>query len=235
MESSQIPTLHSNIQKVRHRIAEAARGCGRDPESVHLVAVSKTVSADKVAQAASAGLKCFGENYVQEALDKMEALSHLPVSWHFIGHLQTNKVRYVVGRFALIHSVDSVKLADAIERRCALVGVTQEILVQVNLGGEKTKSGIDVEGSGDLLRQIDRMPHLRLRGLMTLPPFFDEPEKARPYFAALRTLRDRLAGQGFARGGLDQLSMGMTGDFEAAIEEGATMVRIGTAIFGKRP
>jgi hypothetical protein len=226
--------MKQRIQEILGRIEAAAARAGRDPAEVGLVAVTKTHPADAVRDAAAAGLSVFGENYVQEARDKIEALADLPISWHFIGHLQSNKAKYAVGLFDLIHSVDSVKLAGEIDKQAEKRGKVQEVLIQVNLGNEPTKSGTAEEDLETLCREAARFEHVRIRGLMTLPPFFDQPEKARPYFAALRRLRDRIAGLAIKGVQMEALSMGMTGDFEAAVEEGATWVRIGTAIFGER-
>lgn len=212
-------------------MAEAARRAGRPSADVRLLAVSKLHPAEAVRALFEAGQREFGENYVQEALTKMDALP-AGVSWHFIGHLQTNKVRNVVGRFSLIHGVDSLKLARSLHDRAQSLGVFQDVLVQVNLAGEVQKSGIMESDLPPLAEFLAAGTHLRWRGLMLMPPFFDDPERARPWFARLRTLAETLR----TRYGLPlpELSMGMTGDFEAAIEEGATLVRIGTRIFGER-
>jgi hypothetical protein len=207
---------------------------GRDPDSVRLVAVSKTKPVALIREAVAAGVTIIGESYVQEARDKFSALSHLPVSWHFIGHLQTNKVKYVIRMFDLIHSVDSLKLALEIDKQAEKIDKIQNILIQVNIGEELSKSGISPRNTRTLVDTIAPLAHVRVKGLMALPPFFDDPEKAAPYFKALRLLRDDLQKTGIAAVSLDELSMGMTGDFEAAIAEGATLVRIGTALFGER-
>jgi pyridoxal phosphate enzyme (YggS family) len=226
--------MKKRIQEILERIEAAAVRAGRDPAEVGLVAVTKTHPAEAVREAVAAGLSVFGENYVQEAREKIETLADLSISWHFIGHLQSNKAKYAVGLFDLIHSVDSVKLAREIDKQAEKHGKVQDVLIQVNLGKEPTKSGTAEEDLEALCREAARFEHLRIRGLMTLPPFFDQPEKARPYFAALRRLRDRMAGLAIDGVQMEALSMGMTGDFEAAVEEGATWVRIGTAIFGER-
>ncbi len=226
--------MKERIKRVLERIAAAAKRAGRDPADVALVAVTKTHSAEAVREAAEAGLSVFGENYVQEARDKIEALADLDLSWHFIGHLQSNKAKYAVDLFDLIHSVDSLKLAKEIDKQAEKRGKVQEVLVQVNLGNEPTKSGTGQDEAADLCRETARLKHVKIRGLMTMPPFFDEPEKARPYFAALSRLRDRIAALSIEGVFMEGLSMGMTGDFEAAVEEGATWVRIGTALFGER-
>ncbi len=226
--------IGKNIEQVHARIQKAAREAGRDPDAVRLVAVTKTVTAARIREAAEAGLDCFGENYVQEAREKIETLADASVSWHFIGRLQSNKVRFAVGLFDLIHSVDSLKLARKIDRHAAKHELVQNILVQVNVGREAQKSGIDEEAAAAMVRDAAGLKHVRVRGLMTMPPFFDAPEKVRPYFRQLAQLREQIAAQKIAGAEMKELSMGMTGDFEAAIAEGATLVRIGTAIFGER-
>ncbi|MBS3756358.1 MAG: YggS family pyridoxal phosphate-dependent enzyme [Desulfobacterales bacterium] len=226
--------MKKNIEQIHGRIQKAARAAGRDPDAVRLVAVTKTVEAERIREAAEAGLDCFGENYVQEAREKIEALADANVSWHFIGHLQSNKAKYAVGLFDLIHSVDSLKLAEEIDRQAAKRELVQNILVQVNVGRETQKSGIDEEAAAALVRDAAGLEHVRVNGLMTMPPFFDAPEKVQPYFRRLAELRDEIAAQNIAGAEMKELSMGMTGDFEAAIAEGATLVRIGTAIFGER-
>ena len=226
--------LKQRLENIRERIRQAADSCNRDPDSIRLVAVSKTVPADTVKAAIEAGAKILGENYVQEAREKFDALVHYPVSWHFIGHLQSNKAKYAVRLFDLIHSVDSLKLARALDKEAKKVDKIQPILIQINISGEDTKSGISAAEVPGLILEVSQLKNLSLEGLMTMPPYFYQPEKVRPYFAALRELRDRLKDQPIPNVSMDELSMGMTGDFEVAIEEGATLVRIGTAIFGER-
>src|SRR5712691_11297405 len=214
--------VQANLERVRERIARAARRAGRRPEDILLIGVSKTVPAERVREAIAAGLPALGENRVQEAREKIRALGR-PVPWHLIGHLQTNKVKDALELFDVIQSVDRLALASEIARRATR---PVDLLIEVNLGGEPSKSGFarsEVKPALDALRS---MPMLRVRGLMAIPPAVDEPEKARLWFRALRELRDGA--------GLAELSMGMSGDFEVAIEEGATMVRVGTAIFGER-
>jgi hypothetical protein len=227
-------TIADNIAVIRDRMARAAQRCGRNAAEVALVAVTKTHPAEMVRQAWQAGVTTVGENYIQEACDKIAALADCPLSWHFIGHLQTNKAKIAVALFDLIHGVDSLKLAREVDKQAAKIGKIQSILIQVNVSGEATKSGTTEEAALELIRDAGRLEHLRVRGLMTMPPFFDQPERARPYFAALRRLRDRIRAEAVAGVDMVELSMGMTGDFEVAIEEGATLVRIGTAIFGPR-
>ena len=222
------------MQNVKNRIETVARACGRDPETVRLVAVSKTVPTNRVRQAIRAGATILGENYVQEARNKFNDLATYPVSWHFIGHLQSNKAKYAVRLFDLIHSVDTLKLARELDKQSHKINKIQEVLIQVNISEEASKSGVNVKDTYNLLKDINLLENLSVKGLMTMPPYFNAPEKVRPYFAALRGLRDRLEQQGLLNISLSELSMGMTGDFEVAIQEGATLVRIGTAIFGKR-
>lgn len=228
-------TAHNIInrwQEVRREIDRAARGCGRDPAEITLVAVSKTYPAQDVRILAKAGHLDFGENYVQEALDKVDELSDCPIRWHFIGRLQTNKAKFLPGRFALIHSLDRPKTAHILDQRCTQKGLVQPVLLQVNLAGEKQKGGIEADDLMEAARDIDSLPGIDVQGLMCMPPFFDDPEKARPFFSRLAHLRDELQ-NGLGKK-LRQLSMGMSGDYQAAIEEGATLLRIGTSIFGAR-
>lgn len=223
-----------NLKEVKKRLDAAARRAGRDSAEVRLVAVSKTVPLVRLQEAVAVGQTLFGENYLQEAQPKIAALGNA-AHWHFVGHLQTKKAKGVVGLFELIHSVDRLKLAQALDQAAAGLGRVQDILIQVNLAGEASKSGADPDDVADLLKEIGKLPHLRVMGLMTMPPWLDDPELVRPYFRALRELRDRLQELCLSASGLPELSMGMTGDFEVAVEEGATLVRVGTAIFGGRP
>lgn len=227
-------TIESRLKMVRDRIANAAIACNRDPESIRLVAATKTVPADRIRLAIMAGIRDVGENYVQEAREKIESLKDEEVSWHFIGRLQTNKAKYAVRMFDMIHSVDSLKLANELNKRAAKIEKVQKILIQVNISGEKTKSGIETERAIDLVRQIAALGNVAICGLMTLPPYFNAPDKVRPYFKSLKILQERIRDAHIPNVGMDELSMGMSGDFETAIEEGATIVRIGTAIFGER-
>ena len=226
-------TIAERLAEVRERIAAAAARSGRPPEAVTLVAVTKTFGPESVREALAAGQRDFGENYVQEAAAKIEAVGAKAARWHFIGHLQTNKARQAAPLFDVIQTVDGLSLARELDKRVAAEGRPLDILVQVNVAGEEQKSGIAPEGAEDLLRGMAVLPALRVRGLMTMPPFLPA-EEVRPYFRALRELRDRLAARAIPGVALDELSMGISGDFEAAIEEGATIVRIGTAIFGER-
>jgi hypothetical protein len=226
-------SIATNLENIMERIAKASIKAGRDPKSVRLVAVTKTKPADAVIEAAQAGQKIFGENYVQELTAKA-ALVKEPVEWHFIGALQSNKVKYIAGLVTLIHSVDRLSLAMEIEKQWGKLGKICDILVEVNVSGEKTKAGTSRAEAMQLVEGIAEMPHLRIKGLMTMPPFFDEPELARPYFQELRELAAMIDARKITNVEMRELSMGMSGDFEAAIEEGATLVRVGSAIFGSR-
>lgn len=230
--------LAARLGRVRERLEQACAACGRRPEDVLLVAVSKFHPAADVAAVAGAGQVDFGENYVQEALEKRAELAREPfagrIRWHMIGHVQSRKAAQVAGAFALIHTLDSVKLADALERRLAESGALQSVLMEINIGEEPQKAGVMIGDAAALAEHVlARCPHLELRGLMCLPPVFDAGDAARPYFARLRRLGEDLRSRlGI---GLPELSMGMSGDFPAAVAEGATIVRIGTDIFGPRP
>ena len=223
-----------NLADVRLRIRRAAQDAGRNADDVRLLAVSKTFDLDHVRAAAAAGQEDFGENRVQEALQKIEGSADLKIRWHLIGTLQSNKVRKAVPRFSAIHSVDSRRLLDAIDAAASDSGTTPEVLVQVDLAGEATKHGVPQGEAMDIVRAAVHCRAARCVGLMTIPPFFEQPEGARQYFARLRDLRDTLLKEGLDRAMLRELSMGMSHDFEIAVQEGATMVRLGTAIFGKR-
>jgi len=222
------------LEQIKERIRKACESCSRDADSVRLVAVSKTIAAGTVQAAIEAGVTILGENYMQEAREKFNALVQYPVSWHFIGHLQSNKAKYAVRLFDLIHSVDSLKLARELDKQAKKVDKIQQILVQVNISAEDTKSGTSADETPGLISEISKLENLSIRGLMTMPRYFYQPEKVKPFFAALRELRDQIKAQSLPNVSLEELSMGMTGDFEVAIEEGATLVRIGTAIFGER-
>jgi pyridoxal phosphate enzyme (YggS family) len=221
-----MPDIAANMQSVRERIARAAERAGRRPEDVLLIGVSKTVEVERISQALRSGLSALGENRVQEAKEKIAALGR-PVPWHLIGHLQTNKVRDALALFDVIHSLDRLELARECDRRAGATGTTVTALVQVNVGGEASKGGFEPEQVAGALEAIARLGHVRVRGLMTIPPPTARAEEARGWFRTVAELGKRY--------GLEELSMGMSADFEVAIEEGATMVRIGTAIFGARP
>jgi pyridoxal phosphate enzyme (YggS family) len=223
--------LEKNLIQVRERIEHAAQRVGRDPTGIRLIAVTKQVAVESIREAAAAGATIFGENYVQEARQKIEEIGQAGLQWHFIGHLQTNKAHYAVRLFDLIHSVDSIKLARELDRRAAAEGTVVDCLIEVNISEEESKFGITEKKARELAREIQDLKNISLHGLMTMPPYFDDPEMARPYFIALRTLKEEIAQDGIT---LPELSMGMSTDFEVAIEEGATMVRVGRAIFGER-
>jgi hypothetical protein len=228
-----MPSIVNHLAAVQERIRQAAERAGREPGSVRLVAVSKTRPAADIELAVQAGQRLFGENYVQELVVKAAVVQE-PVEWHYIGHLQSNKVRQLAGLVTMIHSVDRLSLAEEISRQWGRLGSSCDILVQVNVAQEASKSGTTTREALDLIRQVSLLPHLRVRGLMTMPPFFDDPEATRPYFRQLRRLAEQIRTAAIPGVVLDELSMGMSGDFEVAIEEGATLVRVGTAIFGER-
>ncbi|MBF0241363.1 MAG: YggS family pyridoxal phosphate-dependent enzyme [Desulfamplus sp.] len=238
-------SIKDRLATIKTQIADAAKICGREPEEITLVAVSKKKSVDTVLDAINSGVKIFGENYIQEATDKIDAIRQkigqkidLDIKWHFIGHLQSNKAKVAVKYFDLIHTVDSIKLAQEIDRQAEKIGKIQDILIQVNISQEETKSGTEADDAISLVESISTLKSLSLKGLMGMPPFFDEPERARPYFRELAKIRDRIEKMRITSISnsisMEHLSMGMSGDFQVAIEEGSTMVRIGTSIFGTR-
>ena len=227
--------LSERFANVRKRIETAARSRNRSPEDITLVAISKTHPSEIVRAAIGAGITDLGENRVQEAEGKIIELGRKAARWHLVGHLQANKARRAVSLFDCIHSLDSVSLAERLDRLCAVEGRAElPVLIQIDLGGEETKTGIDPRKLPELLDAVSDCQRLRLIGLMTLPPYFENPDCARPYFKTLRELRDKLQLQGHFGERTGELSMGMSHDFEIAIQEGATMVRVGTAIFGER-
>ena len=226
--------MKERLERVRERIKKAAGACSRPVTDIRLVAVSKTMPVEIVREAIETGMTDLGENYIQEAREKFSTLGTYPVTWHFIGHLQSNKAKYAVRMFDLIHSVDSLKLAKALDKYAKKIDKVQDILIQVNVAKEDSKSGVYGEDTLQLAREIARLDNIAVKGLMTMPPFFNAPDKVRPFFSALRQLRDQIRNENIPNIAMEELSMGMTGDFEAAIEEGATMVRVGTAIFGER-
>lgn len=226
-------SIAERLRVVQDRMARAAERAGRRVEEVTLVAVSKTRTVAEVEEALRAGVEVLGENRVQEAEEKCRAVS-LPARWHLVGHLQTNKARKAVEIFDLIHSVDSLRLAQEIDRRAGQVGRVADVLVQVNTSGEGSKSGVGPEGALDLIGAMSGLKAVRVQGLMTIGALGAEGDRARPFFIRLREVRDRVAAAQIPGVSMRHLSMGMTGDFEAAIEEGATLVRVGTAIFGAR-
>jgi pyridoxal phosphate enzyme (YggS family) len=226
-------SIADNIHTINKQIKDAALRCGRLREEIRLVAVSKTHGASAIDEAAVAGQLIFGENYVQEFSAKVLQVQ-TPVEWHFIGHLQSNKVRQIAGLVSTIHSVDRLSLAQEIDRQWEKIGKVCDILVQVNVSGETSKSGATSAEAMELVKQISKLRHLNLRGLMTMPPFFDEPELSRPFFCELKEIANAISREEIPGVSMKELSMGMSGDFEVAIEEGATLLRIGTAIFGER-
>lgn len=225
-------SVQKNLSEIHARIESAATRCGRKASEIQLVAVSKTHPPELILEAFEAGQRAFGESRVQDALPKLDALP-AGIEWHFIGHLQTNKIRKVVGRFALFHGIDNENLAVQINRIAGELGVTAKVLLEVNVSGEGSKFGFDPIALPVALETLLPLPFLRIQGLMTMAPYSDDPEKARPFFTKLRELRDRLAAE--SGNPLPELSMGMSGDFEQGIAEGATIVRVGSAIFGERP
>ena len=227
--------LAARLTAVRERIAAAANSCGRDPDEVKLIAISKTHPTSVIRTVIELGASDLGENRVQEAEGKIAEIGREHVRWHLVGHLQANKARRAVNLFEVIHSLDSLDLAQRLDRLCAEEGREKlSVLIQVDLGQEETKSGIDESELTHMVEGLKSLTHLELIGLMTLPPFFDDTEQSRPFFRRLRELRDELESRGAFGNRKGELSMGMTHDFEIAIQEGATMVRIGTAIFGER-
>lgn len=224
-------SIKDNIAKVRQRIVDAEAKYGRDPATVRLLAVSKTQPVEAIAEAATCGQREFGESYINEALDKLSALADAALTWHFIGPVQSNKTRAIAGHFRWVHSVDREKIARRLSEQRPEEAGPLEVCLQVNIGGESTKAGVEPAGVGALAAAVSQLPHLRLRGLMAIPPPSDDFATQRARFAELRALFERLRTDHPA---LDTLSMGMSGDLEAAIAEGATMVRVGTAIFGPR-
>jgi pyridoxal phosphate enzyme (YggS family) len=226
--------IAGNFRSIKEKIVSAASRIGRDPDEIRIVAAAKGQNPEAIREAVQAGVTIVGHNYLQEALQVTNALEIKPVEHHMIGHLQRNKAGKAADIFDTVQTVDNEKLASALNNRCQDNGRRMGILIQVNLAREPQKSGIPEEEVAPLADYILTLPCLKLKGLMTMPPFFDDPERARPYFAGLRELRERLQRDGVFSPEMKELSMGMTGDFEAAVEEGATLVRIGTALFGAR-
>ena len=227
-------TITLNLQSVRSRIDAAARRAGRDPSTIRLIAVSKTFSADHVRAAHGAGQIDFGENKVQEGLQKIADTADMKMRWHLIGHLQSNKAKKAAAAFACIHSVDSIELLRKLDTAAGETGAAPDLLVQVDLAGEATKFGAAADAARGIIEGAGTLRAARLTGLMLIPPWNEDQEQTRPWFVRLRELRDAWLSEGVPAASLAQLSMGMSHDFEAAVEEGATMVRVGTAIFGKR-
>jgi pyridoxal phosphate enzyme (YggS family) len=226
-------SIADNLKTVQDRIAAAAGRAGRDPSSVKLVVVTKTVDVERVREAVAAHAAILGENRVQEAKEKIEKLG--PVAhWHLIGRLQTNKAKYAVRLFDMIHSVDSLELAKELDKQAAKINKKQDVLIQVNIAGEASKAGASLDDAPALVKEAAKLEHIAIKGLMAMPPFLDDPEALRPYFRKLRELAAGIARENIPGLSMQELSMGMSGDFETAVEEGATLVRVGTAIFGER-
>lgn len=226
--------VKENLREVEARVQAACERAGRSRDEVLLIAVSKTKPVELIREVMETGTKDFGENKVQEMCNKIEEIKE-PLNWHLIGHLQRNKVKYIVDKACLIHSVDSLRLAEEIQKEAVKKGVAKvPVLIEVNMAQEDSKDGISAGETEALVRAIAELPNLRIRGLMTIAPFVDDPEENRVHFQAMRNLRDRLKAMNIPNVEMTELSMGMTNDFEVAIEEGATMIRVGTAIFGER-
>jgi len=226
--------IQSNLKKIHDDIRAAAQKSGQDASRVTLVAVSKKKPPEMIQQGIDAGQKDFGENYIQEAMEKIDLLGRKSATWHFIGHLQSNKAKFAVKYFDLIHTVDKVKLAKEINRQAQKIGKMQEILLQVNISQETTKSGAKENEIVDIAKQVCRFDNLHISGLMCMPPFFDDPEDARIYFKRLKQISKDIEALNLPNTTMTHLSMGMSNDFPVAVEEGATLVRVGTAIFGAR-
>jgi pyridoxal phosphate enzyme (YggS family) len=227
------PMIADNLARILERINLAATRAGRNPEDIRVVAAAKGQGLQKIHEAIQAGIRIIGHNYMQEAL-REAPLNDTAVKIHMIGHLQKNKVTKAVELFDVIETVDNLALASALERRASAVNRTIGVMIQVNLAREPQKSGVAEESLEELVYAIRQLSSIKLIGMMTMPPFFDDPDRARPFFARLRKLKEHLIASGIAAPEMKELSMGMTGDFEAAVEEGATLVRIGTALFGPR-
>jgi len=227
-------SIKGNLEKINKIIADTALSCGRKPEDVLLIAVTKKKNTATVMEAIQSGARHFGENYIQEAVSKIDTIGKENACWHFIGHLQSNKAAIAVKYFEYIHTVDSFKLAKEINRQAKAIHKIQKILIQVNISNEKTKSGAEAEKTVELIKQINTFENISLQGLMCMPPYFEQPEQARGFFKALLLIRNDIMAHQFSNVSVNHLSMGMSNDFRIAIEEGSTMVRIGTSIFGER-
>lgn len=228
-------TIHDRFSKISTEISDIASACHRNPEDITIIAVSKKKNAKTVQAGIDSGIRHLGENYIQEAVEKIQIIQNpKSVSWHFIGHLQSNKAKIAVQYFDMIHSVDSFKLAREIDKHARNINKKQKILLQINIGEEQSKSGLEVHKVKELVQQLGSLENISLMGLMGMPPFFDEPEKSRPFFKHLSQIKNEMASLSIPNVTMKHLSMGMSNDFKAAIEEGSTMVRIGTAIFGSR-
>jgi len=230
-------SIKENLDKIRVELADTAIAAGRRPEEIILIAVSKKKPAADIIAAIEAGAEHFGENYIQEAVEKIDSIGKDRACWHFIGHLQSNKTKLAVQYFDYIQTVDSLKLAKAINKQAKAINKIQKIMIQINISHEESKSGVDAAQTLDLAEQISQMENISMQGLMCIPLFFDNPESARPYFKQLAQIKQKIMEKGFEKIGmkhLPHLSMGMSNDFKVAVQEGATMVRVGTSIFGAR-
>ena len=225
--------IKENIDEVRKRIENSAKKVGRNPDDILLLAVSKTIDVPKIIDALACGLNSLGENRVQEIMEKYEPMGD-GINWHFIGHLQTNKVKYIIDKVCLIHSVESIKLATEIDKKAEKSGVVMDILVEVNMAGEESKFGIAPSECESFIRELSKFKNIRVKGLMTVAPFTENPEDNRIYFRKLKEMLVDINSKNIDNINMCELSMGMTGDYEVAIEEGATIVRVGTGIFGER-
>ncbi len=226
-------SIEENITEVKRRVEEAAKKAGRNPEDVLILAVSKTIDVPRIKEAVECGLNSLGENRVQEIMDKYEPMGE-GINWHLIGHLQTNKVKYIIDKVCLIHSVESLKLAEEINKKAEKAGIIMDILVEVNIANEESKFGIKPEDCESFIRELSKMKNINVKGLMTVAPFTENPEENRGYFKGLKDLLVDINNKKIDNINMSELSMGMTGDFEVAVEEGATIVRVGTGIFGER-
>lgn len=225
--------IQVNINDIRKEISQICQNCGRNPEDITLIAVTKTIDPDRINYAVECGASDLGENKVQEIMDKYDNISK-NVKWHLIGHLQSNKVKYIIDKVELIHSVDSFKLAEEISKRAEKHNLKKDVLVQINVAKEDTKFGIDIEAAVDFVKSISGLDNICIKGLMTIAPYDENPELVRPVFRQLKEKFDELAQMNLPNTDMKYLSMGMSNDYPVAIEEGANMIRIGTAIFGKR-
>ena len=226
-------SIVSNLEHLKSRLAGSSEKSGRKPEDVTLVGVSKRISNELIIEGIKNGLKDLGENYAQEFRDKYELLNNYgKINWHFIGHLQKNKIKYVIGKIALFHSLNSINLANEINKKAEQLGISMNMLIEINTSGELSKTGITFEQSDKLLEESKGFKNININGFMTMAPYFEDPENARPYFRKLREYRDNIVSK---YPDANELSMGMSGDFEVAVEEGSTIIRVGTAIFGQRP
>jgi PLP dependent protein len=225
--------IQVNIADIKEEIKQICQNCGRNPDDITLVVVTKTVDPERINHAVDSGISNLGENKVQEIMDKYEAVSK-NIKWHLIGHLQTNKVKYIIDKVELIHSVDSVKLAEEISKRAEKYDITKDVLVQINVAEEESKFGIDLDEAVNFVKSISVFDNIRIKGLMTIAPYSENPEGVRLVFRQLKEKFDELSQMNLPNTEMKYLSMGMSNDYQIAIEEGANMIRIGTAIFGKR-